>query len=235
MGSSRPLAGLTADKKRRELDIMLFGGIIPQQAVLTAKKSLKHVPLLGWSRTCPSYCSIIAKLTIPTVALAGTRFLDRKNAGAARSVFEDAARSLHGRSSPINIFVFPEGTRSHLKAPDLLSFRKGAFHLAVQAQVPIVPIVMEHYADVVSVHERRLKSGSTFRAEGTVPWFKHLSCNTVGRRLADLSHPPVLKPIETAGLTPQDVDALCTQTRDAMLNRVHHMAKSKLWAAGETK
>lgn len=43
----------------------------------------------------------------------------------------------------LSLWVFPEGTRSNLPFPDLLPFKKGAFHLAVQAQVPIVPVVCE--------------------------------------------------------------------------------------------
>lgn len=45
----------------------------------------------------------------------------------------------------MSLWVFPEGTRSNLPFPDLLPFKKGAFHLAVQAQVPIVPVVCENY------------------------------------------------------------------------------------------
>jgi lysophosphatidate acyltransferase len=33
----------------------------------------------------------------------------------------------------MGVFLFPEGTRSHSKAPNLLPFKKGAFHMALHA------------------------------------------------------------------------------------------------------
>lgn len=45
----------------------------------------------------------------------------------------------------LSLWIFPEGTRSSSAEPKLLPFKKGAFHLAVQAQVPIVPVVCENY------------------------------------------------------------------------------------------
>ena len=46
-----------------------------------------------------------------------------------------------------SIAIAPEGTRS--RTPQLGRFRKGAFHLAMQAGVPIVPIVFENALDVL--------------------------------------------------------------------------------------
>lgn len=43
------------------------------------------------------------------------------------------------------MIIFPEGTRGG-GANGLLPFKKGAFHLAVQAQVPIQPVVISHYS-----------------------------------------------------------------------------------------
>lgn len=42
--------------------------------------------------------------------------------------------------------MYPEGTRSHQSDNTLLPFKKGAFHLAVQGQMPLVPIVVSTYA-----------------------------------------------------------------------------------------
>lgn len=44
-----------------------------------------------------------------------------------------------------SIFIFAEGTRHSEETPDLLPFKKGAFHLAQKAGVPIVPVVCENY------------------------------------------------------------------------------------------
>jgi len=45
------------------------------------------------------------------------------------------------------IAIFPEGTRSYDYR--LGKFKKGAFHLAMQAGVPIVPIVIKNAHDVM--------------------------------------------------------------------------------------
>lgn len=62
------------------------------------------------------------------------------------------ARSSH----QISVFVFPEGTRHLSDEPHLLPFKKGAFHMAVRAGVPIVPVVCENYSKL-------LKPGKYFR------------------------------------------------------------------------
>ena len=58
---------------------------------------------------------------------------------------ENLTLTFSNACAQLSLWVFPEGTRSNLPFPDLLPFKKGAFHLAVQAQVPIVPVVCENY------------------------------------------------------------------------------------------
>jgi lysophosphatidate acyltransferase len=84
----------------------------------------------------------------------------------------------------------------------LLPFKKGAFHLAVQAQVPIIPVVTANYANVLDVKQRRVRPGAI-----------------------DVS---VLPPIQTKGFTTADVDALVERTRSAMMDelvRLEHVEK----------
>ena len=74
----------------------------------------------------------------------GTVLIDRENAKSAREAMEplvDVMRK-EGRS----VCIAPEGTRS--TSTNLGRFKKGAFHLALQAQVPIVPIVIHNALDV---------------------------------------------------------------------------------------
>ena len=78
--------------------------------------------------------------------------------------FEGAAREM--REHRQNVFIFPEGTRSYAEKPILLPFKKGAFHLAVQAGVDILPVVAENYSRVLNVKARRFNSG-TIRVKGT--------------------------------------------------------------------
>ncbi len=74
-----------------------------------------------------------------------------------------------------SVYMFPEGTRSYAKEPMLLPFKKGAFHLAVQAGVPVVPVVVANYSDVLYVQDWKFKAGN-IAIKGTV------------RRLLDYTH-----------------------------------------------
>uniref|UniRef100_A0A9L0REB5 1-acylglycerol-3-phosphate O-acyltransferase n=1 Tax=Equus caballus TaxID=9796 RepID=A0A9L0REB5_HORSE len=86
--------------------------------------------------------------------LAGVIFIDRKRTGDAISVMSEVAQTL--LTQDVRVWVFPEGTRNHNGS--MLPFKRGAFHLAVQAQVPIVPIVMSSYQDFYCKKERRFTS-----------------------------------------------------------------------------
>lgn len=119
----------------------MLGEIFPPWCSVTAKKSLRVVPFLGWF-----------------MALSGTVFIDRTNRSTALKAFEGAAREMQGKRQ--SVFIFPEGTRSNADGPMLLDFKKGAFHLAIQAGVPIVPVVIACYVGVLSVREKRFRGGS---------------------------------------------------------------------------
>jgi putative phosphoserine phosphatase/1-acylglycerol-3-phosphate O-acyltransferase len=75
---------------------------------------------------------------------AGVVLIDRKNSASAIEAMTplvDAMR-VEGKS----VCLSPEGTRA--QTIKLASFKKGAFHLAMQAGVPIVPIVIQNSGDV---------------------------------------------------------------------------------------
>ena len=91
-----------------------------------AKKELKWMPLLGQFMT-----------------LSGAVFIDRKNNTRAFESLAAAGDTIKRRG--IALWVFPEGTRTNKPEVDLKPFKKGAFHLAVQAGVPITPVVCQNY------------------------------------------------------------------------------------------
>ena len=98
---------------------------MPKQTVVMAKKSLQFSPI-G-----------------PFMSMSGTIFIDRgNNAKAIRSI--DVAGK-HMMSTKTSLWMFPEGTRFLSKEPDMLPLKKGGFHLAVNAGIPIIPIVVENY------------------------------------------------------------------------------------------
>ncbi|EUC56184.1 1-acylglycerol-3-phosphate acyltransferase, putative [Rhizoctonia solani AG-3 Rhs1AP] len=161
------------------LDILYLGRIFPKQASIMAKKELKWAPLLG-----------------QYMALSGAVFVDRKNSKDALHSLAKAGEEM--KSKGVSLWVFPEGTRSSSEVPDLLPFKKGAFHLAVQAGVPIVPIVCENYW-------RLYRKGTL--DEGTLKI-------------------KVLPPISTAGLTAADVTELAERTRETMLATLRDISVS---------
>jgi 1-acyl-sn-glycerol-3-phosphate acyltransferase len=89
---------------------------------LLAKKELLNVPILGYGM---GFVNVMA--------------IDRSNRERALQTVEAAtARIRSGRS----FGVFAEGTRA--KPGEVLPFKKGAFYMAAQAQVPIVPVAMKN-------------------------------------------------------------------------------------------
>lgn len=123
-----------------ELDVLLLGTIFPPYCSVTAKRSLRLVPFLGWF-----------------MALSGTVFIDRSNSASAHAAFDKAAAEM--RKERQSVFIFPEGTRSYADGPEMGAFKKGAFHLAVKAGVDIVPVVAGNYWGVLSVREQRFRGG----------------------------------------------------------------------------
>ncbi|MCW3040894.1 MAG: family hydrolase [Solirubrobacterales bacterium] len=92
-----------------------------------AKKETKNVPGFGQA-----------------FQLAGVAFIDRADAGQARAAMAPAVDKLRAGTS---LVIAPEGTRS--PTPRLGPFKKGAFHLAMQAGVPMVPIVIRNAGEVM--------------------------------------------------------------------------------------
>ncbi|KAF7594532.1 1-acylglycerol-3-phosphate O-acyltransferase [Aspergillus hancockii] len=162
-----------------ELDVLMLGAIFPPYCSVTAKKSLRHVPFLGWF-----------------MSLSRTVFIDRANRETAVKAFDSAADEM--RNHRQSVFIFPEGTRSYSDKPELLQFKKGAFHLAVKAGVPIVPVVSENYSHILSPRAWRFNAGSI--------------------------QVKVLPPISTEGLTAADVDQLTKSTRESMLETLLEMS-----------
>jgi 1-acyl-sn-glycerol-3-phosphate acyltransferase len=91
--------------------------ILPRVRVLV-KKEFCRTPLLGRA-----------------MLLVGFIPVDRKNRERAIEAIEEGAKSLAAGHS---FMVFPEGTRS--RDGRLQPFKKGAFVMAMKAQVPIIPI-----------------------------------------------------------------------------------------------
>lgn len=121
------------------MDILYLGRIFPHRAAIMAKKELKWMPLLGWY-----------------MALSGAVFVNRTNREDAVKAMNIAGEEM--KAKDVSLWIFPEGTRTMAAKPHLRPFKKGAFHLAVQAQVPIIPVVCENYHHLFD-GKTRFKSG----------------------------------------------------------------------------
>ncbi len=92
----------------------------------------------------PGRCSVFFKKEVLRVPIFGTVLkmaemvpVDRHNREAAIESVHAAAKVLR---SGLNMVIFPEGTRS--TDGRLLPFKKGPFHLAMEARVPVLPVTL---------------------------------------------------------------------------------------------
>lgn len=94
------------------------------RATVVSKKELLYVPPFGIA----SY-------------LWGTLFIDRAN--RTESVNKLNQESVAIRENAAKLLFFPEGTRH--QGDTLLPFKKGAFHIGVQSESAIQPVVVSRY------------------------------------------------------------------------------------------
>lgn len=87
--------------------------------------------------------------------LMGVEFVDRSNPVRASKTLSQCERLMVDKN--IKIWVYPEGTRSYGKG--IQQFKRGAFKIAIQAQAPVVPIVISpyHFLDYKQKHIGRGK------------------------------------------------------------------------------
>ncbi len=93
---------------------------IPLQWRAVLGMKLRRIPVFAWIG-----------------ALAGHIFIETRNTPAAIETLNQAVEKIH---SGLSVLVFPEG--AHHDDAALLPFKSGGFHLAVRAQVPVVPLTV---------------------------------------------------------------------------------------------
>ena len=145
-----------------------------EQCAVVAKKELLYLPILG---LCGS--------------LSGGIFLNRGSSESSRKAINDAGKK--AKELGISMMLFPEGTRNSAGGGSLLPFKKGAFHVALDVGVPILPMVISEY---------------DFLGPGGCRNKKFDSGNVTIK---------ILPPIKTEGISKDQMDDLIKQTRDSML------------------
>lgn len=119
------------------VDIVALFEALPILPGFLAKKELRRIPLFGRA-----------------MEVGGHVFIDRTKRTEAIAAIAEAAEQVRRGSS---IVIFPEGRRAD--SPGVEPFKKGGFHLAKQARVPIVPIGIRGSAAVLPKHGWRLRPG----------------------------------------------------------------------------
>jgi putative phosphoserine phosphatase/1-acylglycerol-3-phosphate O-acyltransferase len=112
------------------VDPMLLCRVLRRDFVGIGKKEIEAYPLVG-----------------RLFRYAGTVFIDRDRTKTAIAALDDAIAALR---EGVSIAIAPEGTRS--ATTHLGRFKKGAFHIAMHAGVPIVPVVFLNAHDALPKH-----------------------------------------------------------------------------------
>jgi 1-acyl-sn-glycerol-3-phosphate acyltransferase len=156
-------------RHQSNLDVIVVGEVFPPGAIAIGKKQLEWIPLFGW----------LWKAT-------GNVLIDRRNTAAAMDGIRRAAGS--AKTVGVSVWVAPEGHRNMER--EMLPFKKGVFHLALEAQFPILPLAVGPLAPLLDARRWALRPG------------------TVRLR--------VLPPVPTAGLGPGDLVDLMERVRAAL-------------------
>jgi 1-acyl-sn-glycerol-3-phosphate acyltransferase len=146
-------------------DPFLLSGL-PWDMLWVGKEELLRLPLIGW-----------------IMRLGGDVSLKRGSGESVRAMFEQCRRAIDG---DLSVMLFPEGTRA--TKIGVQPFKDGAFELAIERGVPILPIA-------IAGTEQCMRKGS----------------GRLGRAKAIAR---ILDREETKGLGPGDLAALRDRTRE---------------------
>ena len=156
-----------------QLDIPLIIFALPLQLRLVGKVELSRIPIFGQA-----------------ARRMGHFFIDRKDHAVATAAFTMAGDVM--TRTGVSVVIAPEGTRS----PDgkLLPFKKGAFVLAIQAGLPVLPVTVRGTRDAMP------KAGST-------------SWGGVAEVIID-------KPVATSQMTYNDRDRLLEEVKGIIVRNL---------------
>ena len=139
------------------IDALVASNVVQRGFTVVAKAEVKQIPVLGQLLT-----------------LADVAFVDRSNTSKAVSALQPAVDKLR---KGVSIIMSPEGTRS--LSPRIGAFKKGGFHLARDAGVPIVPIVIRNAGEI-------MWRNAKVAQEGTIEVVVHEPVATANWTKADL-------------------------------------------------
>ncbi|MFW5972497.1 MAG: lysophospholipid acyltransferase family protein [Bacteroidota bacterium] len=165
------------------LDILAFAGYLPYPFGFVAKQELARVPMLGLA-----------------IRNSASVFLDRSD---PRKAIESLKKAGERIRSGMSVLLYPEGTRAY--RPVLLPFKKGAFLLAIEAGVPVVPVVMVDGYRLMNEKEKASRPG-------------HVTIR-------------MLTPIDIEGATRKDIPEIMERLREVMDEPLQHHRRQLLSSA----
>lgn len=152
-------------------DVLAVAGYLPGKYRFVAKKELANVPFFG-----------------PAWRLCGHISIDRQDIVSAIDSLAQAKKKLEEERP--TVVLFPEGTRS--PTGELRAFKKGAFVLAIQTGVEVIPAALVGTRAIMAKGSWRIRTGRTI----------HLRFG---------------EPIPVEGLAMEDRDDLTRRAREAVV------------------
>jgi putative phosphoserine phosphatase / 1-acylglycerol-3-phosphate O-acyltransferase len=153
------------------LDVPVVMSILRSGVTGVAKKEARNAPVFG-----------------QLLQLADCAFIDRSDTQKAKDALAPAVERL--RRDGVSLCIAPEGTRSITPRPG--PFKKGAFHIAMQAQVPMVPIVIRNAGELMWRDSQTVRPGTV--------------------------EVVVLPPVDTSGWTVETIDEHVAEVRQLYLD-----------------
>jgi putative phosphoserine phosphatase/1-acylglycerol-3-phosphate O-acyltransferase len=109
------------------VDLVIVSRLMRRDISGVGKREIRDIPVLG-----------------RVMEYSGIVLIDRQNSASAIDALNALVDTM--RVEGKSVCMSPEGTRA--STPRLAKFKKGAFHLAIKAGAPIVPIVIHNSSDV---------------------------------------------------------------------------------------
>lgn len=147
-------------------DIFLTYGFLNQNIKWVQKQSLRKIPLVGFASE-----------------KAGHVFVDNTNATTRSNTIKEAKEQI---TNGVSIMLFPEGSRT--RTGKMGKFKRGAYHIAYDLELPIVPLTINGPFDV-------LKRGTFKINPGKMELIIH-------------------KPIPTKGINEEQIPEIINQTKE---------------------
>lgn len=195
--------------------LMLLTGIYPsvkfeekldrRKTYILAPNHFSYLDIVTVNVLIPVYFNFMAKSDLAEIPVFGIFFrtidipVNRKSPTGSHKAFIEAGRRLR---EGVSMLIFPEGGIGS-QVPELGPFKVGAFRLAIENNIPIVPVsILDNY--------KRMKSGGF--ADGGTPG-----------KMRVIVH----KPVDVEGLTMEDIPELQKKIKEIIDTPLRAQRKTK--------